>query len=232
MKVYFNKNFWEELIAYFPWYDTGHIENGASNNSSIVACVFVTAVTFLPSRCLATIEGFLPSLWLTTMSGIHTHRQQCDLISPLYFFQNRAKNEKKPICIEIFIHSLKYINMFLILYTKCDRKFLYCRAYGDYMRRSLDWQLDLLGSTQLHNLWLLLTVNFKTHTHTDLLSSGVCSLVVTSQLSLYSSVPRTSCRPTHCLRIPSSLSHGNSAASAGSVYSLSGTYSLAAEPRP
>jgi hypothetical protein len=50
MKKY--KKFWEELIAYFPSYDTGHIENDASNNSSIVACVFVTAVTFLPSRCL------------------------------------------------------------------------------------------------------------------------------------------------------------------------------------
>jgi hypothetical protein len=35
------------------------------------------------------------------------------------------KKEKKPICIEIFIHGLKYINIFLILYTKCDRKFLY-----------------------------------------------------------------------------------------------------------
>jgi hypothetical protein len=38
-----------------------HIENDASNNSSIVACVFVIAVTFLPSRCLATIRGLLPS---------------------------------------------------------------------------------------------------------------------------------------------------------------------------
>jgi hypothetical protein len=44
-----NKKFWEELIAYFPWYDTGHIENDASNNSSIVACAFVTAATFLPT---------------------------------------------------------------------------------------------------------------------------------------------------------------------------------------
>jgi hypothetical protein len=35
------------------------------------------------------------------------------------------KNEKKPICIEIFIHSLKYINTFLILHTKCARKFVY-----------------------------------------------------------------------------------------------------------
>jgi hypothetical protein len=47
-----NKKFWEELIA------TGRIEN-VSNNYSIVACVFVTAVTFLPSRCLETIRGFL-----------------------------------------------------------------------------------------------------------------------------------------------------------------------------
>jgi hypothetical protein len=28
------------------------------------------------------------------------------------------KNEQKPICMEIFIHSLKYINTFLISYTK------------------------------------------------------------------------------------------------------------------
>jgi hypothetical protein len=36
-----------------------------------------------------------------------------------------VKNEKKPICIEIFIHSLKYINIFLILYMKCARSCLY-----------------------------------------------------------------------------------------------------------
>jgi hypothetical protein len=32
---YKNKKFWEELIAYFPWYDKGHIENDASSNSYI-----------------------------------------------------------------------------------------------------------------------------------------------------------------------------------------------------
>jgi hypothetical protein len=64
-----NKKFWEELIAYFPSYDTGHIENNASNNSSSVACLFVTAVTFLPSRCLATIGGILPSGCLATIEG-------------------------------------------------------------------------------------------------------------------------------------------------------------------
>jgi hypothetical protein len=46
------KKFWEELIAYFPKYDTGHIENDASKNSSIVACVFVTAVTVLQAVAL------------------------------------------------------------------------------------------------------------------------------------------------------------------------------------
>jgi hypothetical protein len=83
-----NKKFWEELIAYFPWYDTGHIENDASKNSSIVACVFITAVTFLPSRCLATIGAFLPSRCLATIKGIyrHKHREQRDIISLFYIF--------------------------------------------------------------------------------------------------------------------------------------------------
>jgi hypothetical protein len=45
----------------------GHIENNTSNNSSIAACVFVTAVTFLPNRYLATIGGFLPSRCLATI---------------------------------------------------------------------------------------------------------------------------------------------------------------------
>jgi hypothetical protein len=34
------------------------IENDMSNNSSIVACVFVVVVTILPSSCLATISGY------------------------------------------------------------------------------------------------------------------------------------------------------------------------------
>jgi hypothetical protein len=56
-----NKKLWEELMAYIPWYETDRIENDVSNNSSIVACLFVTAATFLPSRCLVTIGGFLPN---------------------------------------------------------------------------------------------------------------------------------------------------------------------------
>jgi hypothetical protein len=48
-----NRKFWEELIACFILYDTDRIENDVSNNSSIVVCVFVAAVTFteqLPSN--------------------------------------------------------------------------------------------------------------------------------------------------------------------------------------
>jgi hypothetical protein len=80
-----NKKFWEELFAYIPWYDTGHIENDAFNNS-IVACVFITAVTFLPSRCLATIRGFLLSRCLGTIRWYtyrHTDWWEGFLIRPL-----------------------------------------------------------------------------------------------------------------------------------------------------
>jgi hypothetical protein len=31
--VWIDSKFWEELITYFLWYDTGQIENNASNNS-------------------------------------------------------------------------------------------------------------------------------------------------------------------------------------------------------
>jgi hypothetical protein len=48
-----NKKFWEELTAYFPWCNTGRIENNESNNRFSVSCVFIAAVTFLTSRCLA-----------------------------------------------------------------------------------------------------------------------------------------------------------------------------------
>jgi hypothetical protein len=45
-------------MAYFRWHDTDRIGNDASNNSSIVACAFVAAVKFLPSRYLATIMEY------------------------------------------------------------------------------------------------------------------------------------------------------------------------------
>jgi hypothetical protein len=60
----FKNNFWEELIAYFPWYDTGHIENDASKMSSIVACVLYRGNDFtepLPSNYRGIFTEPLPS---------------------------------------------------------------------------------------------------------------------------------------------------------------------------
>jgi hypothetical protein len=54
VKVFFSVLGRKELLFL---YDTDRIENDASNSSSIVACVFLAAVTFLPSRCIATIGG-------------------------------------------------------------------------------------------------------------------------------------------------------------------------------
>jgi hypothetical protein len=53
----------------------GHIENDASNNSSIVPCVLVTGVTFLPSRCLEMIGAFLPRRCLATIGDTHRDTQ-------------------------------------------------------------------------------------------------------------------------------------------------------------
>jgi hypothetical protein len=87
-----SKKFGEELIAYFPRYDTSHIENHAPNNSSIVACVFVTAITFVSSRCLATIRGFLPSRCLATIGEIHrhTHRATWSHKTNLFFLNKSS----------------------------------------------------------------------------------------------------------------------------------------------
>jgi hypothetical protein len=73
----FNKKFWEKLLTYFPWYDMDRIENEKSNNSSIAACVFVTAVTFLPSRYLAKIRAIFtePSRYLAAIGATHTDTQ-------------------------------------------------------------------------------------------------------------------------------------------------------------
>jgi uncharacterized membrane protein YozB (DUF420 family) len=90
------------------------IENNTSNNSSIVACVFVAAVTFLPSRCLARKEGFMKYavqicsramiyIYISSLikigSGVQklirgdlqAHRQQGDLISLFSLFQKKKK---------------------------------------------------------------------------------------------------------------------------------------------
>jgi hypothetical protein len=58
--------FWEGLTAYFPWYDTDRIENDMPNISSVVSCVFVVAVTFLPSCYLAKVVEFWLGSFLAT----------------------------------------------------------------------------------------------------------------------------------------------------------------------
>jgi hypothetical protein len=75
---------WEDPVYYFPWNDTDRIENDGSNYSSIVAYIFFAAVTFLPSRYLATILESLPSSYLgTTGRNIHvdTQTEERDLLS-------------------------------------------------------------------------------------------------------------------------------------------------------
>jgi hypothetical protein len=85
--LFWNKKFWEDLMAHIPWYDTCHIENDASNNSSIVACVFVTAVKFLPSRCLATIWGYTD-----------THTQSNVILLAYFIFQNKESRLMRSRC--------------------------------------------------------------------------------------------------------------------------------------
>jgi hypothetical protein len=104
---------------YFPWYDTGHIENNASNNSSIVVCVFVTAVTFPPSRFLATKGDFyrtepLPSNYKGIFTEplpsndkwgyTDTHRQTTTCShKPTQFFRSRKVGYKQETLEDTFI---------------------------------------------------------------------------------------------------------------------------------
>jgi hypothetical protein len=70
-------------MAYFSWYDTGYIENDASNSSSIVVCVPYrgnVSTEPLPSNGRGIFTEPLPSSY----RGIH--RQQRDLTRLLFFF--------------------------------------------------------------------------------------------------------------------------------------------------
>jgi hypothetical protein len=68
-----NKKFWEELITYILRFDMDRVDNDTSNNSSIVACVLVAAVTFLPNPCLAMIRVYTQTHRL--MGGIYEVRR-------------------------------------------------------------------------------------------------------------------------------------------------------------
>jgi hypothetical protein len=52
-----DKRFWKKLITYFPLSQRGPYKNKASTNYFIVENVYVAAIKFLPSCCLATTEG-------------------------------------------------------------------------------------------------------------------------------------------------------------------------------
>jgi hypothetical protein len=70
------------------------------------------------------------------------------------------------------------------------------RICGDYIRRVLDWQLDLLDHTQLHTITVYTLYNFTVYYST-------CRIFLQLQLShnscWVSSGPRTSCRPNWLL---------------------------------
>jgi hypothetical protein len=48
--------------------------------------------------------------------------KRCAVRCPANIIKVYFKNENKPIYLEVFIHNLKYINIFLILCMKCARK--------------------------------------------------------------------------------------------------------------
>jgi hypothetical protein len=52
------RNSEKKVIACFLSYDMDRIQNDTSKNTSTIACVFVAAGTFSPSRCLATVRGY------------------------------------------------------------------------------------------------------------------------------------------------------------------------------
>jgi hypothetical protein len=63
-----NKKFCEEIIAHFPWYDTG-LHRKRRVQQLYFSCIFIAAVAFLPSRCLAAIGEWTYILKL--MGGIY-----------------------------------------------------------------------------------------------------------------------------------------------------------------
>jgi hypothetical protein len=90
-------------------YDTDCIGNDASNRFSIVLCVFVRAVTFLPSRCLVTTEGYTDS---PTDSPLIQHGPHRKRLIPQFFYcvciRCRGKVFSKPLPsnVQIRIHRL------------------------------------------------------------------------------------------------------------------------------
>jgi hypothetical protein len=109
------KNYWQSLWPVI-----------CSDGLRLVVLVLLKVYTTFgnkdhPIRISSTFRfGFLTlEQWFSNGAPQEVARRVANIMK-VYF-----KNEKKPICIEIFIHSLKYINIFSILYTKWARKLLY-----------------------------------------------------------------------------------------------------------
>jgi hypothetical protein len=139
----------------------------------------------------------------------------------------------------------KHISIVDTVHIQRNREFMHivARIRGDYIRRVLDWQLDLLGHTQLHTITVytllqLHTVHYNTcrvftlYLHwlpvfqfrrirspatLQLFSEDCCSARILTR--------NWKC-PRHCYLPTNSAT--TVAASAWSLYSFAGTYSLAA----
>jgi hypothetical protein len=87
----------------------------------------------------------------------------------------------------------------------------YCHGLSDY-RRGLDWQLGLLdpNTVTVYRLQWTFTQGYTSQSSLATAPQLVFHCTLSSQLSLYSSRPRTSCRPTHSLRIVGSHSRPTS----------------------
>jgi hypothetical protein len=154
-----NKEFWEELISYCPWYDTGHIENGASNNNSIVAYVFVTTVKFLPSRCLTTIGGFLPSRYLVTMRG-YTYRHTGwweGFFSLLSYFKKWSRLMRSLV---MYLKNRKH-NKWLSMLSKQYRYEIFVFQYRMYFTTCFDSREPSSGDsfTKAYMYWIAMLPN-------------------------------------------------------------------------
>jgi hypothetical protein len=82
-----------ELTVYCPWYDTDSRENDAFNNSSIYERVFVATITFLPSRCLATISNTRVDIQL--LGGIYEIADKIFYDIQVYF-EIRSDSQTQP----------------------------------------------------------------------------------------------------------------------------------------
>jgi hypothetical protein len=75
----------------FLWYNTHCLEDDLANNYSVVACVFVTAGTCLPSCCQATVGG--------------PGTKQGDLMSLLLFLFHNLREVSQKIHLDMHMHE-------------------------------------------------------------------------------------------------------------------------------